>query len=308
VREVVEARERLPRWPRVSVLCPAYNQVDLIRRCVESVLSQETSLDYEIVIRDDGSTDGSQEVLRELHRQHPNRIRLILESKNLYPSVRPYSILLPAARGEYFAHCDGDDFWTSTNKIQLCVEALDNDPTLILVGHLATFELSHPLNNGCSEGRTFGQSGRYVRGEIPRLHMSSMVGRKQPFLDRWFSWPDIKAGDMKLKVIAAEAGETLVLPYAMTTIGHDSGGMWQSLSDRERSYISLRTYVELFDRTDLSRDHFTREYTTIAQSTIRSYRASGERLGALRLWIRWFLAIKSWRSKIRLLRLSKLSW
>jgi len=307
MREVVEALDQLPQQPTVSVLCIAYNQVDLIGRCVDSLLAQVTSFDYEIVIRDDASTDGTQEVLRDLQRQYPKKLRLILESENCWP-LSPLNVLLPAAKGKYFALSEGDDFWTSTNKLQLCTEALDNDATLVLVGHLATFELSHPLSNGCTDGRTFGQSGRYTKGEIPRLHSSSMVGHKQPFLDRWFSWPDLTAGDMKLKVIAAEVGETVVKPLSMSKIGHHSGGVWQSISDREKSNLTLNTYLLLIDKTNVSRDHLTREFTKIAQSTVRSYFSSGKWILALRLWIRWLLVIKSWRGRARLLWLSEVAW
>jgi glycosyltransferase involved in cell wall biosynthesis len=64
--------------PKVSVLMLTFNHGPFIRQAVESALRQETNFPFEIVIGEDCSTDNTREVLRELDREHPGRLTLLL--------------------------------------------------------------------------------------------------------------------------------------------------------------------------------------------------------------------------------------
>ena len=68
----------------VSVLCITYNQKEYIAQTIESIVEQKTSFNYELIIHDDCSTDGTQEILRKLKAQYPQKIKLLLEEENKY--------------------------------------------------------------------------------------------------------------------------------------------------------------------------------------------------------------------------------
>ena len=93
---------------KITVAIPCYNLEDRIARCLESVISQDYH-DVEILIIDDGSTDGSVGIIENLIRNNPERdIRLIINKKNIgLNKVRNLSIR--EARGEYLYFIDGDD-------------------------------------------------------------------------------------------------------------------------------------------------------------------------------------------------------
>lgn len=134
----VSASEEVVECPKVSVLCPTYQHVSSIERCVRSLVSQVTSFPYEVIVRDDASTDGTQEILLLLEQEFPEKVRLILERSNSFDEESPLVPLFAAAKGEYFALCEGDDYWTSNHKLQLCVYVLEAKPEVVLVGHLST--------------------------------------------------------------------------------------------------------------------------------------------------------------------------
>lgn len=69
---------------KLSVLVPVYNERLWIEECVKRVLAQKVAgvTDLELIIVDDGSTDGTLEVLRQLEKKHPDVIRLIIHKKN----------------------------------------------------------------------------------------------------------------------------------------------------------------------------------------------------------------------------------
>ena len=88
---------------RFSVLIPVYNREKYVRQAIDSVLSQ-TFTDHELLVVDDGSTDGTAEVLKS----YGTRIRLIRQ-RNQGPEVAR-NAALALAQGEYIAPLDSDDF------------------------------------------------------------------------------------------------------------------------------------------------------------------------------------------------------
>ena len=104
----------------VSVCCLSYNHAEYIRNALDSFLSQKVNFTYEIVVRDDASTDGTKAILEEYEAQFPGLVRVIYEEENQYSKVGKLSVdvFTPYAKGEYIAFCEGDDFWIDDSKLQ----------------------------------------------------------------------------------------------------------------------------------------------------------------------------------------------
>lgn len=109
--------------PRVSVILPAYNRETLVARAIDSVLAQ-TYDDFELIVVDDASKDGTRAVL-ERYRDHP-KVRLILSDVNRGGSGAR-NLGIEAARGEMIGFQDSDDVWL-THKLAAQVAALDANP------------------------------------------------------------------------------------------------------------------------------------------------------------------------------------
>lgn len=112
---------------QVTVLVITYNHARFIETAIESVMAQETDFEFEVVISEDCSTDGTREVVQRLAAAHPDRIRTLLSDRNLNDN----SVVrrgVEAAQGRYLALLDGDDFWTSKHKLQRQVDFLEGRP------------------------------------------------------------------------------------------------------------------------------------------------------------------------------------
>ena len=104
--------------PTVSVLCPTYNHRDFISDALDGILGQATPFPFEIVVRDDASTDGTANIVREYAARYPTVIRPIMEPRNtLVTGVGPREAMATAARGRLIALCDGDDYWIDPHKL-----------------------------------------------------------------------------------------------------------------------------------------------------------------------------------------------
>jgi len=119
----------------VSVLCPTYNQAPFIKQCLESLLNQQTTFRYEILINDDCSTDGTTKIVQEYAHKYHHLVRLFLHDQNQFTQgidiIR--DILLPQAKGKYIAICEGDDYWTNPDKLQHQVDLMEQEPQTGLV-------------------------------------------------------------------------------------------------------------------------------------------------------------------------------
>lgn len=105
--------------PRVSVLIPVYNCEAFLGSALDSVLAQ-TYTDYEIVVVDDGSTDGTAAVAAGYAQ-----VRLIRNGHHGISASR--NLAIDNARGEFIAFLDGDDLWTP-DKLEKQIAYMDSHP------------------------------------------------------------------------------------------------------------------------------------------------------------------------------------
>ncbi|PWD86178.1 glycosyltransferase family 2 protein [Ignatzschineria cameli] len=113
---------------KISVIVPVYKVEKYIEKCLQSLLDQ-TYTDFEALIIDDGSPDGSIAVAKKLVGDDSRFIFLEKENGGL-SSARNYG--LKYARGEYIAFLDSDDYFTN-NCFQECIKIFDTNPNVEIV-------------------------------------------------------------------------------------------------------------------------------------------------------------------------------
>jgi glycosyltransferase involved in cell wall biosynthesis len=118
--------------PKVSVAIPSYNQKEFLREAIESVLGQGYD-NLEIVVSDDASTDGTQEMLREYDKKHPGKFRMIFQKKNLGITGNNNSAFFGCS-GKYLAWLDGDDMMLP-GKIKKQVALMESNPNCVVCCH-----------------------------------------------------------------------------------------------------------------------------------------------------------------------------
>lgn len=122
--------------PLVSILVVSYQHSNYIASCLQGLINQQCDFDFEILIHDDASTDGTQEIIKEFQEKYPDLIKPVFQTENQW-SQNPGSINLrfnyPRARGKFIAFCDGDDVWSDQHKLQKQISFLKAHPECILV-------------------------------------------------------------------------------------------------------------------------------------------------------------------------------
>ncbi len=121
--------------PLLSVLITSHNQGPLLERCVNSVISQPLPFEYEVVISDDYSTDGTWEIARSLSERYV-QVKAVQCNTNDYQPVNRCQRCgwnqcnaYRNSSGKYFAHIDADDFFCEgTEVLRKQVELLESLP------------------------------------------------------------------------------------------------------------------------------------------------------------------------------------
>ncbi len=119
--------------PYISVIMPAYNAEETVNCAVESVLRQTFS-DFELIVIDDCSTDGTLDILRKLAERDPRII--IIENEQNSGVSHSRNTGVARAEGEWIAFLDSDDMWRE-DKLELQLRELEKHPECV-VGYTAS--------------------------------------------------------------------------------------------------------------------------------------------------------------------------
>ena len=113
---------------KISIVVPLYNKREFIIECLESIVAQ-SNVDWECIIVDDGSTDGSAEVVDDFIKLHPGKWSLLKQQNSGPSSARNLGIL--NSTGKYIALLDADDLWFP-DKLKLQSNFMEQNPEVNL--------------------------------------------------------------------------------------------------------------------------------------------------------------------------------
>lgn len=126
--------------PLVVIHTLAFNHEPYIRDTLEGIVKQKTTFPFVAIVHEDASTDRTAEIIREYEKKYPDIIKPIYEKENQYSRKdnslgRIMKQACIATEAKYVAWCEGDDYWTDPNKLQMQVDFLEKHPDYSLCFH-----------------------------------------------------------------------------------------------------------------------------------------------------------------------------
>jgi glycosyltransferase involved in cell wall biosynthesis len=259
---------------QVSVSITTYNHERFIAQAVTSALLQQVDFPFEIIIGDDCSTDGTSEIVDNIQRAHPELIRVVRPARNLGDNGRPMFVeTLKAARGKYIAILDGDDYWTSENKLATQVALMEADPACTMTYHnvVRVFDDGSPparYNDPQHAARLTTEKmleGNFVPGGSPVIR-ADLISE----LPSWFyaaPWPD-----WPLSLMATESGTVRYIDAVFGAYRIHGGGVWNGLDEEVQAGQLVSFFETLYP-------HFAGRYASKLDESLAFYR---QRLDAVR--------------------------
>ena len=240
---------------------------------LDSLLMQETTFPYEIIVGDDCSKDNTVSILKDYQNRYPDKIRLLLNSKNLGLNGKFNALNTFAnAKGEYIAQFDGDDYLTSPHKLQKQVEMLDANPHYSASYHnaMAIYDdhsaPSHLVNELKKPEITVDDL--IGEDELCYIATSSLMFRRQDFADHPDpEWTNLStSGDIPRNIMLASRGPIGYIDEVMSVYRKNRGGA--SFADNHYSSDFLFNRIQLYSNIN---KEFNYKYDSRIRKNIAIY-------------------------------------
>lgn len=241
-----------------------YNHEEFIAKAIESALMQRTNFDYEIVIGEDCSTDKTRNIIIDFENKYPDKFRLLLNEKNL-GGHRNFAQTLQACKGKYVAILEGDDYWTSDQKLQRQVEFLDKHPECAMCFHNVT----EVYKDGSREPHSFFQSVEKELFTVEDLLRGNFIPTPSTMFRRglFVEFPEwyylAKMGDWPLHILNAMHGKIGYMNKVMAVHLNHQDGIWFRRDWLEQNKASIELYDHLYS-------YLGRKYKRIIQRSLHN--------------------------------------
>ena len=250
--------------PMVSISMLTFNHERYIERAIVSVLEQETTFPYQLIIGEDCSTDSTREIVLKYAHMYPDKIVAILHNENggienNVLSVRKF------LRGKYIAILEGDDFWCDKLKLQKQVNFLENRTDFVAVchKHLDVDEYGNEitglykveLNSGYSPSKYYDKnelSKYYLAGHASSLLYLNIFNILNHNQIRIYNQCNV-VGDRKLNLVLAFLGKVYRLDDVMSAYRHHTSSWTKSYKVESLSYYG---YLSISNLEKLAYDMF----------------------------------------------------
>lgn len=153
----------------LSVCVRTHNQENFIAEALDSVLIQRTDFDFEIIVSDDASLDGTVKILKEYQNVHPDKVRLLLSETNI-GGPDNLKRVIEASNAKYITCLDGDDFYTDEYKLQKQVDFLE----------------AHPEYAACFHNTWYANENGRLCGLFNRPDFHAVHDAREFIRERWF--------------------------------------------------------------------------------------------------------------------------
>lgn len=236
--------------PLVSVVVTTYNHKNYIAECLDSILMQQTSFPFEIILGEDESNDGTREICKEYAKNNPYKVKLFLRSRKdvIYIDGKPtgrFNFIqnLKSASGKYIALCEGDDYWTDPLKLQKQIDFLEANPDYNICFHsVKLFNQDSELFEKDTITRKVKETTTVMdlaKGNF--IHTPSVVLRNSFKLPKWFE--KVTLGDWTLYMIAIGNGKVKKINEIMGVYRLHSKSIWSKKPEMTRIKNTLTSLI-----------------------------------------------------------------
>ena len=261
----------------VSVACITYNHAPYIRQCLEGFLLQKTNFPIEIIVHDDASTDGTDDIIREYALKYPELFKVILQEENQYSKgVDVLSLVFERSAGKYIAFCEGDDYWTDPLKLQKQVDFLENNPDYVMCSHNYSFLFMNEMKR-VSYVETIGRDyslESLTKGEWLYQPLTLMFRSQTLWESEILRYTSIIDNILLYNLLKRGGG--YCMPDDMGVYRVHSNGVWSGINQERKLMMGYKSILAIYEveQSDMAAQFLLTQFTKLSsrKSLIKQHR------------------------------------
>lgn len=240
---------------KVSVLCVTYNHERFIGDALNGFLMQKTDFPVQFLVGNDHSSDGTGAVIDEFSKAHPGLLEVVHQPKNM-GAMPNLASLVSRVKGKYVAICDGDDYWTSPDKLQTQADFLDQHPEFSMCFHTVTSvvaetrEISSAADPFSYYAKEIAERGYLTAENLLQLNSIASLSvmyrwRLGNSLPPWML--NYGIGDLSLHLVHADGSKIGVISKPMGMYRRHAQGSWSQMNAPKNKIRSTEQYIKLLE-------------------------------------------------------------
>lgn len=224
----------------LSFIIPAYNCEDYLEKCVNSIINQDIE-SYEIIIVDDGSTDGTYAIAKKINKSFPKVVKIFTKKNGGAASARNLGI--EKSIGKYISFVDSDDLVFGCDLLG-CIDLLKKEEVDILISNMSL------LNGESIKINEFNKVDTFVRGDILR-YVSKLPKFPGSCCAKFFSRDFLRKKDIKFSEgITNEDIDFMISCFLAEPVLFHSSSSWYLYRQNVRNSVtqsnSLKSCLDMF--------------------------------------------------------------
>ena len=253
---------------KVQVVCVTYNQKEYIKEALDSFIMQKTNFGYEVLVGDDGSTDGTSEIVAEYAKKYPDIIKHIKRSSNI-GALENFMDICDRVTSKYAAFCDGDDFWTNENKLQKQYDFMESNNDVNICAHKTKIQADKEWSlYDYYAKQDFIQPNEDNIPSKNRLILSDIVYEWPHTSSLFIRWNNIEIpanlktdgfiGDMPMILLHMGQGHLYILNEVMSVYRRGVSGVFNNKISMDDHFLNTR--LEYFKILTTCIDYYIKHY------------------------------------------------
>lgn len=258
----------------VTVYCLTYNHKEYIEKTLEGFVIQNVNFPYKVIVHDDASNDGTQEIILKYAEKFPKLIYPIIQNENQYSkNMGIYAnFIRPLIETKYTAICEGDDYWTDKDKLQLQYDYMERNLECSLCVHNTEMinEKGNSIRkkfNSCKVDVDYDAA--QVIEKWPRLfHTSSFFYRTELRDSRPSAFAMKYVGDYPLAIYLSCNGYVHYFGKVMSKYRVGSVNSWVKSMDKDndRKLQHIEDEIQSLNRMDLYTElHYHEQFQKVIE-------------------------------------------
>lgn len=224
----------------VSVIMITYNHSLYIKEAIESILSQVTDFEFELIISNDKSTDDTDQIIKETLAQNPNRHKAKYINHETNLGMMPnFVAALGTSSGKYIALCEGDDYWCDDQKLQIQADFLENNPDFSICFHNVNLLTSSGMKEDNRKKKIPEISTIKDIAKNNYIHTPSVMYRNYLIKEFPKYFTEAPIGDYFLHMLNAQHGKIKYIDKIMAVYRIHDTSYWSSKKYEEQQAVMI---------------------------------------------------------------------